>query len=316
MIFKKKIIRVIVLLLFLSTTKIVAQHDALFNNNTNTIGFNIGANFAFGSHFTRLGLNFNFYYVSNFFQANSEIRSYINFKNLGPKKVYTELVLAQGIVFGYGIKQIIYNPFINSVSNQTYYKNAIAYSYNYYFNKIKTKQVTGIAAFQFNTISVIIENDILAKPMLDRFRTGAFLIQYQYQDKFVAAINCTMWTGQMGKRIGLTNNKIYSNCYIDTTNGIYTNYSHGLLSAQFKYNIGLLQNVQANIGVDAEQVRNTVQNKFIHDMKFIPKKWNKVKNCHIPMLDENNNQYLYDQNQKIKKPILYWNVFSNANLFY
>ncbi len=316
MIFKKKITNVIALLLFLSTAKLVAQHEALFNNESNTIGFNIGANFAIGSHFKRIGLNFNFYYVSNFFQTNSEIRSYISFKNLGPKKIYSELVLSQGLVFGYGTKQIIYNPFINSVSNQTYYKNAIAYSYNYYFNKIKTKQVTGIAAFQFNTITVIIENDILAKPMLDRFRTGAFLIQYQYQDKFVAAINCTMWTGQMGKQMMLDNNKIYSNCYMDTTGGLYTNCSHGLLSAQFKYNIGLLQNVQANIGVDAEQVRNAVQNKFIHDMKFIPKKWNKAKNCHIPMLDENNNQYLYNQNQKIKKPTLYWNVFSNANLFY
>ncbi len=313
MIFKKKIIKLLTIICFLVAKHTLAQ-DLTYNNKH--IGFNFGANIALGSHFQRVGINVNFYYVSNFFQTNSELRAYFNFKNLGPPKMYSELVLAQGLVFGYGKQQPLYNPFLNSVSNQTYYKNAISYSYNIYLNKIKTKQVTGIIAFQFNTISVITENDIFAKPTLDRFRTGAVLIQYQYQDIMQAAINCSMWTGKMGKLIDLNTSKIYSHCYIDTTEGIYTNYSHGLLSAQCKFNLDYSQTIQANIGIDAEQVRNAVQNKFIHDAKFIPKKLKKRKVCHIPMLDENGNQYLYYPSQKIKKPKLYLNVFSNANLFY
>lgn len=299
------------LFVFFSTA--LAQ-DMVYQNKN--IGFNIGANFAFGTHFQRLGLNFNLFYVNSIVQTNSEIRAYFSFKNLGPKFIYNELVLAQGITFGYGSKQNFSNPFINSVSNQTGYKNSVAYSYNYYFNKIKTKQVTGIAAFQFGDISFITENDILAKPILDRFRTGAFLIQYQYKDIFQAAINCTMWTGRMGKSIDIDHRKIYTKCYMDTTDGVYSKISHGLLSAQFKYNLGFSQNVQANIGVDAEQVRNAVQNRFIHNMKFIPKKLNKTHNCHIPMMDREGQQYLFKEGQKIKKPVLYWNIFSNANLFY
>lgn len=289
-----------------------AQDFVYLKNNA---GFNVGANMAIGTHFQRFGINLNFFYVNKFIQANSEVRAYFSFKNLGPKKIYKELALAQGLVFGYGKKQTFYNPFINSVSNQTEYSNSIGYSYNAFFNKIKTTQQTGIAAFQFNSVSVIIENDILAKPLLDRFRTGAFLIQYQHEDKFQAAVNCTMWTGAMGHSVRDDKN-FKAICYIDTVGGTYTNYSHGLLSAQFKYNIGLGQNVQANFGVDAEQVRNAVQNKLIHDMIFIPRKWYTPINCHIPMLDDKGGQYLYKPDQKIKKPELYWNVFSNANLFY
>jgi hypothetical protein len=281
----------------------------------NNLGFNIGANFALGSHFQRLGINLNFFYVNRFFQANSEIRTYFSFKNLGPRLVYPELVLSQGIAFAYGPKQNLVNPFISSISNQTGHLHSVAYSYNAYFNKIKTKQQTGILAFQFNRISVIAENDILGHTYFDRFRTGGFLIQYQHEDKFQVAINSTLWTGEMGNKV-VNDSNYKARCYIDTTKGRYTQYSHGLLSLQFKYNIGLSQNLQTNVGVDAEKVRNAVQNKFIHDMPFIPKKWIKPVNCHIPMLDTAGNQYLYKREQKIKKPQLYWNVFSNAAMFY
>lgn len=305
---KLKAIFVFVLLLNLCKAQ-----DLIYSKSN--VGFNLGANFALGNRFQRFGISFNFFYVNKNFQANSEVRAYFSFKNLGPKKIYPELVLAQGILFGYGSHQTFFNPFLNSVSNQTGFTNAVAYSYNAYFNKIKTQQQTGIIALQFSNISFIAENDILARPMLDRFRTGAFLIQYQYKDVFQAAVNCTMWTGAMGKTIRDAPG-YRAGCYIDTTGGTYTNYSHGLFSAQFKYNIGLSQNIQANIGVDAEQVRNAVQNKLIHDAIFIPRKWFKPKNCHIPMLDDKGGQYLYKPDQKIKKPELYWNVFSNANLFY
>jgi hypothetical protein len=103
---------------------------------------------------------------------------------------------------------------------------------------------------------------------------------------------------------------------MDTTGAVYRKTSGGMLSAQFRYNAGYLQNVQANVGVDAEQIRNAVQNKFIHDMRFIPKKWNKSHNCHLPMLDEQGEQYLFRPGQKIRKPRPYLNLYANANVFY
>ncbi len=278
-------------------------------------GFNIGLVSALGNKFQRVGFTLQTYFYNTNTQLNAEIRIYHNFKNLGPVKQYNELVASAGLVYAYGLKQKENNPFFSCISNQTNYASSIGYSYNFYFNKIHTTQQTGIIAFQFNKLSIITENDIFARPTLDRFRTGAFLVQYQYKNFYQFAVNCTMWTGQMGNKISSEKDLPFT-CYMDTTNGIYTNYSHGLLSGQIKYAFNDCQNVQANMGIDAEQIRNFVQNRLIHDMIFIPKKWHKSKNCHIPMLDTEGNQYLYKPNQKIKKPQPYWNLFTGTALFY
>lgn len=278
-------------------------------------GLAVGASLSVGNKVQRIGINLNAYYYYDFAQVNAEVRLYHYLKNLGPSIEHNEAVVSGGLVLSTGKKQDYFNPFINVYSNQTNRKYSIAYAYNAYFNKIKTKQQTGIIALQFDAVSLITENDLYARPTLDRFRTGAFLIQYQYQNIFQAAINCTMWTGQMGNAV--RDDKTFPHIgYMDTIGGVYTNYSHGLLSAQVKANIGYAQNVQANIGIDAEQVRNFVQNRLFHDMIFIPRKWFTPINCHIPMLDENNMQFLYKKDQKIKRPTVYWNAASNPSAFY
>lgn len=292
---------------------LLAQRDIQFQ--TSSLGLSVGAHFAVGSHFQRLGLSINAYYLNNHVQLNTETRVYFSAKNLGPSGFYTEAVTAIGIVGAIGEKQEVYNPFLSSVSNQTGYKYGLGYSFNAYWNRIKTTQQTGTLAFLINSVSVITENDLLARPALDRFRTGAILVQYQHKDLVQAAINCTMWTGKMG--FAVRNDKAYpAPGYMDTIGSIYSQYSHGLLSAQGKFNIGFGQTVQANIGADAEQVRHVFQNKIIHDVCWLPKKWFERTNCHVPMLDDKGGQYLFKEGQNIKPTKLYWNVFSNAGLFY
>ena len=279
------------------------------------MGINIGIVAAVGNKFQRVGLTCQTYCIYDKAQFNTGLRLYHNFKNLGPAGHYNELVASAGLVVGYGAIQSVYNPFVGVIANQTKYTNSIGYAYNCYFNKIKTTQQTGIIAFQFHNTSIITENDIFARPRLDRFRTGAVLVQYQYKDQYQFAINCTMWTGQMGNKI--TNDKGFPYIgYIDTTNGVYANCSHGLLSGQFKMALNYGQSLQANVGIDAEQVRDVVQNRLIHDMLFIPQKWNKPKNCHIPMIDTNGNQCLYKDGQKVRPVQPYFNIFSSAATFY
>ena len=303
----------IALLLLVVSNSCFSQYQFYSNRGA---GITLGANLAFGTHYQRLGVNFHFYYVSNFFQSNSDVRLYFNLRAPGPRALYPELVVSQGVVFGFGTRDTLFNPFITPVSNQTFHKGSFAYSYNFYFNRRLTTQQTGIIAIEVNRVSLISENDLLARPYFDRFRTAAFLLQYQYLNIFQGAINCTMWTGQMGQKRGITNPDFNFGCYMDTTGAVYASTSHGLLSAQIKYNLGYFQNGQLNAGIDAEQVRNAVQNQFIHDMPFIPKRWNKARNCHLPMLDVNGNQYLEKETQKIRKPRPYFNLFTNANIFY
>lgn len=278
-------------------------------------GFNVGLVSALGNRFQRVGFTVQGYYCYDYFQANAGVRLYHNFRNLGPAIRYNELVTSAGLVVAYGNKQTFHNPFVSIVSNQTRYRNSIAYAYNMYFNKIRTTQQTGIIAFQFRGVSIISENDLFARPTLDRFRTGAFLLQYQYRDLYQFAVNCTMWTGQMGNKI-TTDKSLPFIGYMDTTNGVYTNYSHGLLSGQFKMILLPGQTLQANAGIDAEQVRDAVQNRAIHDMRFIPRKWHRPENCHIPMLDTLGHQYLNKPGQEIKYPQPYWNIFTGAATFY
>ena len=300
-------------IIFLSTLTSFSQ-ESLYHDNR--FGANVGINLAFGTHVQRLGVVFNAYYVNDHFQANAETRFYFNIKNLGPKKQYCEAVTSLGALYGYDVRKNYFNPFLSSISNQTQYRNSVAYSYNAYWNKIKTKQRTGIIALQFDKISLISENDLLAPPSLDQFRTAAFLIQFQQDSLFQTALNTTIWTGKMGFKTASTDPHFRFGCYMDTVGSIYPNYSHGLLSAQIKYNVAYSQNVQANIGMDAEQVRNVVQNKIIHDMRFLPKKWIKHTNCHIPMLDDKGNQYMYGADQKIKPAKFYFNMGCNEGLFY
>ncbi len=239
-----------------------------------------------------------------------------NNSHLRKKKVHNELVLSQGLVYAYGKRTRGENVFMSSVSNQTGYDHSFAYTYNAYFNKIRTSQQTGVLAMQFVDVFFIAENDLLARPALDRFRTGAFLLMYQYQNLYQFAMNCTMWTGQMGNRHNLNDSSAFSHCYMDSTGGKYTQFSHGILALQMKAALPFSQNVQISAGLDAEQIRNAVQNKVFHDMVMLPKKWRPKSNCHIPMIDTLGNPFLYQGGQKIKPEELYLNIFANPSVFY
>jgi hypothetical protein len=289
----------------LFTSLLLSQKgNAQFYSQKN-FGARVGIVLGIGNRIDRIGFCGNAYYAVNFFQTNADVRAYYNFKNFGPRKKHFELVTSLGVVFGFGKKDTADNLFYSSVSNQTKYKNSFAYSYNCYFNKVKTTQQTGIFALQFQGFSLIGENDLFARPRFDRFRTGAFLLQYQYKE-FQFAVNSTLWTGQMGN---VVRNEHFPNGYVDTTNGVYPEFSNGLLSAQVKCILPYYQFAQGNIGVDAEQVRNVLQNKMIHEVF-------RAHNSDIPMLDTNGNQYLYKEGQQIRKPVFYYNAFLNPGIFY
>jgi hypothetical protein len=280
-------------------------------------GGNISLNFAIGTHFQRIGVNIQPIYVNDQFQANFTARAVFNLRAPGPRGPYAELTLSPGLVFGYGPPRGFYNPFFSQVSNQTRYENSISYSYNVWLNRIGTRQLTGIVAISAGSFGIVAENDILAAPTLDRFRTGAFLITFQHADVFEAAVNCMIWTGEFGHKQPITGVKAFFNgCYMDTTGGKFTSLSHGMLSLQVKYNMGYGQAAQANFGLDAEQIRDAVQNRLMHNLRFWPQKWMKTKNCHLPMTDDRGRQYLYGDEQKIRPVKPYFNVFGNANLFY
>jgi hypothetical protein len=276
----------------------------------------VGAHVAFGTHVQRLGLTVHFHAIQNHVQSNSELKVYVNFKNFGPKGMYPEIVLSQGLVYGWYNNTETVSAFIGAASNQTNYRYAMAYTYNFYFNRIKTSQQTGIIALYIGRWQLLSENDLLARPSLDRFRTAAIMLQYRYQNNYLMGMHCTLWTGQFGHKHSTENTHFKNRCYMDTAGGKYTQRSHGILALQLNSVNYLGQNLQVNAGIDAEQVRQAVQNNFIHDMPFLPAALKKQKNCHIPMVDSGGNPYFFEPTQKIRKPKLFLNTYTNAPLFY
>jgi hypothetical protein len=274
------------------------------------VGINVGIILALGTHIDRFGVVVNSYYKTDHFQINPELRLYFNAKNLGPNKPSIESVLSLGVVYAYGKKDSSLNEFYNPTSNQTQHKNSVGYAYRFYLNNIETNQTTGTLIIQIANLSLISENDLFSgTPKLDRFRTAAFMLQYQ-KDKVQFGINTTLFTGQMGERI-TDENYPFVGIYENNVGGKYTQFSHGLLSAQFNYAGDSYQTYQANIGIDSERVRHTVQNRFAHDILV-----GHGINAHVPMLDDKGGQYLFKEGQRVKPIKFYMNAFANPSLFY
>ncbi len=221
-----------------------------------------------------------------------------------------------GILFSHGELDSTKNLFISSVSNQTGKKYNIAYSYNIYRNKIGTSQQTGILGFGFGKWQLISENDIFAEQATDKFRTAGLKLKYNYKE-FSFAINITLWTGNSKNAPTLSDSTFKArHGYKDMSNAPYGKVSAGILSFEAQYAPPYYQSLKLSSGIDSEKVRNTIQNKLIHDMYFIPEKINKAKNPHMPMISEDGDLYLYKKNQKIRKPKYYFKFAANDAIFY
>ena len=281
-------------------------------------GGKIGVSFAFGNKVNRLGILVSGFVIKDWLQINSSAGFNYNFKSLAINKSTPEVRLSLGALGGYGFKNHIENNFIGTLENNTPYANSIGYSYIRYWDKNGTSQSTGLISVNFNRFTIATENDILAagKGNEDKFRTGGIYLEYQYLNTKIG-INNTLWTGNYSKSPLITDSDYpATNGYRGIENSVYGNFSASLLSLQVKQLLPFAQTAQMNIGIDDERIRNQIQNKLMHNLKFIPQKWQNTKNFHIPMLTDDGEQYLYKTDQKIKKPTLYFNLGINNPLFY
>lgn len=281
------------------------------NANDLSVGANVGLTINVGNKINNLGIFAGARISYDYVQINTGARVFYNFKNLGVHGRYWEFDSYGGLLLAWGKRDSTENRFINNVSNQTKRRYSIAYSYNIYSDGIGTSQKTGTIALQFNKISLITENDIFGDNK-DRFRTAAAAVQYR-RENTILGINAVLWTGESGERILETDypaRKGYKKFER------YGQYSHGIMRLQAQHYLDYGQNVQASAGVDAEQIRNCIQNKIFHDMVLLPSKWVNHQSSHAPMLDTEGNIYLFKPEQKIRKPTPYFNAALNPSLFY
>jgi hypothetical protein len=286
-------------------------------------GFSVGLGFSFGTHVNRIGLSASAYYNYGFAQANISTKGYYNIQSIGLKQKGFEYQFGAGMQFGFGRKDSARSPFINLTENNLLQDYSVGYTYLVYADQQKTKQASGILSVSALDFKFATHNDLFGfgQGWRDRYRTGAFLLEYRYQNcKF--ALNSTLWTDDYSicKKV-LDSDYPARFGYKKANNCKFGGKSMGLFSLQFNYLVptGIIpfsQNLQANLGIDSEKIRNVIQNKWIHDHYYVPKKWIKRNPCHIPMEARNGGQFLFQENQEIKKTSLYFNVGLNQGLFY
>lgn len=280
------------------------------------VGLRGGVLFSFGSHVQQIGVTVSGYWYYDFFQFNALSRVGWHTRNLGPQIKGKEALVSLGAVAGFDPSGNVINNFQNNVSNQMGKRYSIGFAQNFYWDSHQTSQHTGTIGLQFGHAEISHENDIFSVLGSDRYRTGAFSVAYfNHYDRF--AICTTTWTGNTNSPKSVKHEDGVGRFgYIDISQTEYGAYSHGILNAHWSHYWGYGQTSSAALGIDSERVRNVMQNQLMHDMYMFPKKWNKARNKHIPMVDSEGNAFLYNQDQQIKKDRFYYQLSVNRPGYY
>ena len=245
-----------------------------------------------------------------------------NFKNYGiPDRHIEHHMFATGhYLWGAREEEDQLVNFIKLIDSGTH-ANSMGYTFEYFYNKIGTAQRMGTLHFRFDDFTIQFSNDLLGHfNYLDRFRTGAVGVGWIEQENYFN-MNMLFWTGdstEKGVKKYREGESEYPSRfgYRALDDAVGGHYSHGILSFGIVRDVGSGQNAGLHLGIDAEQIRNVIQNKVFHDMYFIPSFMENPKNLHIPMKMENGEDYLFGDNQKIRNPKLVWQLAMNPNLLF
>jgi hypothetical protein len=273
-------------------------------------GVQFGLSFQFGTHVQQIGVKAQGYYTDYFAQANAGILTTFNFGNLGGRKFYPETRINTGLVLLGGKKDNIPRFILDGLNHQTGYQYGIAYNHLWYFDNVGTSQRSGGMGFHVQQFSVLLENDFYAGQGKDKFRTAH--LQMNYHTAYLNfGLNAQLWTGETeGAKKQVTDEGV---AFKNISDLPYGKTSHGAFYFSLDY-LFLFGNVGSiDLGYDQEKIRHVLQNKFMHEKKFVPTKWRKP-NPDYPMLDEVGEPIL--DNRKAKKGRIYLQYGNNRNWSY
>lgn len=302
-------------------------------NHTEGLGGSIGLSFSLGAIQNSLGIVIKGYYFYEQVQFNFQTNWRYNFSTYGPtkksalpkknkrknnKKITGKEVQTNfGLVFGWGkqTKEFDYQ-FLLPFGNQMQRLNSLGYAFNMYIDEKKTSQTSGTISFQANRFWLVTENDALGDIAVDKFRTGGVWMAYRLENTLLA-LNTRLWTGNSNNTPIIKNTDYPSQYgYRDMSKAAYGRYSHGILTLQVFQALPYGQMAMAEIGLDAERVRHFLQNQLMHDLYFVPRKWNPSQNPHIPMLNDKGGAYLFRKDQRLKPVKGVFHLALNPTLFY
>lgn len=247
-------------------------------------GAQLGITADLGTHINLIGIKIQGYCNYEFIQFNLGNQIRFNKTHFGGRKNYITQRVNTGIALLAGKRNSNPQLIFDGLNHQSEHDYAIAYNYLWYFDNVGTYQRSGGFGFHIQQISLYIENDFFSGTGGDRFRTSHASVSY-HDDLYNFSLNTQLWTGDTrGTRLLNTVDSMYTIGYKDLSTTHYGKSSHGIISFSFDYQIIYGNHFSAVAGIDSESIRHGLQNKFMHDKKFIPKCWRKP-NVNYPMLN-------------------------------
>lgn len=248
-------------------------------------GMSVGLLLNVGTHVNTIGISLNSYYQDFFYQVNAGSSFTYNLTGYGNRKNFWESRNSLGLLLLGGKKEMKPDFQLNGLLHNSAYNYGIGYNYIWYFDNVKTSQLSGGWGVHVKSFSLLLENDIFGGQGKDRFRTGHVTMNYRLND-FKITTGLNIWTGETANSEWQKSS--LDKCpsgYRELDNLLYGKTSHGILYGGLSYNLGYGQFTTMRIGIDSENIRHAFQNRLMHDLIFLPKRIER-KTPHYPRLDE------------------------------
>jgi hypothetical protein len=270
---------------------------------TPEFGWNAGITLQFGTHINGLGIQINGYFTDRFYQINLGEQLTFQFSDLGQRKKFFQSRFSSGLVLLGGKKANSRDFQLNGLYHNTSYNYGIAYNYLWYHDNIGSTQRSGGWGIHLKRTSILFENDIFGGQGKDRFRTGHLAVSYRDSIwKFTSGFS--IWTGETA---GTDWQKItFDGCpngFRSLEDKPFGKTSHGIAYIGFDYGYGSSQWLSYKIGMDSERLRHQLQNRFLHDLIWLPKKLPR-HTPHYPMLDQKGCP-VFDKNDARKNKLFF-----------
>jgi hypothetical protein len=281
---------------------------SLSQNNFNlTTGTQLTILAQFGSHQKSYGIRLNCFLQYAYLQFNAgSTLSYYPF-SLGKRKSFFESKNSFGLVCFFGKQNQYVNWQLNPLVKQSKHDYAVSYSSIWYRDNAGTSQRSGAFGLQIKRFTISHENDAFAGIATDRFRTG--ILKVHWNDSiFKLGGGLFIWTGETTGVPKQLKSELYPKYFKDVSTLPYGKTSHGIAYVEADFLYFSNQNIGFQLGTDSENIRHFVQNKFLHDLPFLPKRF-QHQTPHYPRLSEDGHPVF--RKDEVRKNKIYYSLGFN-----
>ena len=266
---------------------IVLVFFSLFGTAATRFAFRAGCSLSCGTHSCRAGIFGMAHCAADIAQAGMRLDFFSVARAWGHSRRGWESQLSTNAGLGYGRYLHDAGMYLDISSSIMPYRNFLGFTYIWYRDSYMSSQSSGAVAFQCGKLRMITENDFFGSGHSDKHRTAGGFISF-INDTVELGIKLVLWTGDgFGKgTVRVTDSDYPARFgYRDISRTRHGRHSVGALGIQVRTDRYLGQTLSLYAGADAEQFRNIFQNKFMHDLWFIPERMIHYKMMHYPMLD-------------------------------